>query len=56
MENNFKLEVVVKGCDEEGVLYHFIFNNIRADELTMSIIFITDHVPDLYDIRVTREN
>ena len=56
MENKFKLEVVVKGCDEECVLYHFIFNNIRARELSTSIIFITDHVQDLVDIRVTREN
>lgn len=56
MEKKFKIEVVVKGCDEDGVLYHFIFNNIRADELATSIIFISDHVPDLYDIRVTREN
>lgn len=55
MKLKFKLEVVVKGCDEEGVLYHFIFSNVRADELATSIIFITDHVPDLCDIRVTRE-
>ena len=55
MKVKFKLEVVVKGCDEEDVLYHFIFNDIHADELATSIIFITDHVPDLYDIRVTKE-
>ena len=56
MKVTFKIEVVVKGCDEDGVLYYFIFNNIRAAELATSIIFITDHVPDLYDIRVIREN
>ena len=55
MNNKFTLVVVVKVDAEDGLLYHFKFNNIGADELATSIIFITDHVPDLYDIRVTRE-
>ena len=55
MESIFKLEVVVKGCDEDGVLYHFIINNVCAKELVAVINFITDHVPDLYNILIARE-
>ena len=55
MEINFKLDVVVRADNNAGLLYHIYLYNIRADELATSIIFITDHVAGLYDIRVTKE-
>lgn len=55
MNDNFKLDVVVRADNNAGLLYHIYLYNIRPEDLTTSIIFITDHVAGLYEIRVTRE-